>query len=317
VVNRALLDQIFPKGTLIRSNSNVFLDNPNRRLPSSQQATVGYEHEVWTNLSFAADYVHIRSNENLVQYDLNPGLRATTGRTAPITRTDLMGLASSLGITPFANSVLTFQNVGRERYDGLNLSVERRYHAWWGGRVSYTLARGRSDSAQANFQLLADRHPELAWGPTVRTHVLSLSGRMDVPRLRALGISGTFRAMSGAPFTLTNTNVDADRNGILADPVAPGIYSGSGADGFTVENKGGQGGAVGPGFGQLDLRVAYRVGAGANRTVEIGADVFNVTNEPNFANPIGDQRQPTFLLPNTLVSGGVPRQMQLRVRFGF
>jgi hypothetical protein len=53
------------------------------------------------------------------------------------------------------------------------------------------------------------------------------------------------------------------------------------------------------------------------RTVDFFAEVFNVTNEPNFANPSGDMRLTTFLVPTTLAGGGFPRQFQIGARFGF
>jgi hypothetical protein len=45
--------------------------------------------------------------------------------------------------------------------------------------------------------------------------------------------------------------------------------------------------------------------------------MFNVTNEPNFANPGGDQRLGTFLVPTALAGGGFPRQFQIGARYGF
>ena len=44
-----------------------------------------------------------------------------------------------------------------------------------------------------------------------------------------------------------NTAVDADRNGILFDPLSSGSFSGSGANAIRVQNKGGRNGAYGPG----------------------------------------------------------------------
>ena len=123
--------------------------------------------------------------------------------------------------------------------------------------------------------------------------------------------------MSGVPFTILNSNVDTDRNGILADPDPPGIYSGTGADALTVENKGGVGGAIGPRFGQLDMRLGYRMPLSNRRSIDVSIEGFNLTNEPNFSNPSGDRRQPTFLVPTALVSGGIPRQMQASVRLAF
>ena len=86
---------------------------------------------------------------------------------------------------------------------------------------------------------------------------------------------------------------------------------------MTLDNDGGQGGAIGPAFAQLDMRLSYRLRLRADRSLEFGMDVFNATNEPNFSNPSGDQRLPTFLVPNTLASGGIPRQVQVSARMTF
>jgi hypothetical protein len=53
------------------------------------------------------------------------------------------------------------------------------------------------------------------------------------------------------------------------------------------------------------------------RTVDLFAEVFNATNEPNFANPSGDRRLGTFLVPTALAGGGFPRQFQIGARYGF
>ena len=252
-----------------------------------------------------------------MQYDLNPGLRVNTTRTGAINRTDTLGLASQLGLSPFTGSVFTLRNMGKEQYDGLNLSFEKRFSHGWASRLSYTIARSYDDSAQSNYQVLDTTHADLAWGPSGREHILSLSGQVELPRTRGLNLSGTYRFMTGTPFTLINSNVDADRNGVLADLLPAGTYSGVGPDAMTLENEGGQGGAIGPAFAQLDMRLSYRLRLRGAKSIDVGMDVFNATNEPNFSNPSGDQRLPTFLVPNTLLSGGIPRQVQVSVRFTF
>src|SRR5439155_6605839 len=99
------------------------------------------------------------------------GLRVNTTRTGAIVRTDLMGLASQLGIAPFANSVnLRFDDTGRTKYDGLNLQWERRFSGFWSARAAYTLGHARGNNSGApnavnNFQLLAERNRELNEGP--------------------------------------------------------------------------------------------------------------------------------------------------------
>ncbi len=65
--------------------------------------------------------------------------------------------------------------------------------------------------------------------------------------------------MTGTPFTLINSNVNADRNGVLADLLPAGTYTGVGPDAMAVENKGAPGGAIRPAFAQLDMRLSYRL----------------------------------------------------------
>jgi hypothetical protein len=318
VVNRALLNQLVPPGALDRNTNTVYLDDPNRVSPRFQEASVGYEREFSKNVSVRADYIRNRGSRIIVPYDLNPGLRASTSRTAPITRFDLQGIANQLGISPFSSSVFLYQSVGEEHYDGLSLALNRRFANFWGARASYTLSRCTNDTdAGNNYQVLGDRN--LTWGPCTngRTHIFSVSGQVVVPRTGGLQVSGALRALSGLPLTIFNSGVDTDRNGILIDPLPAATYSGNGAGAFTVKSDGGFNGAVGPGFAELDLRVGYRFRSGRGSSVEVSGDVFNVTNEPNFSNPTSDQRNPLFLLPTALVGGGLPRQFQLHARFSF
>jgi hypothetical protein len=138
-----------------------------------------------------------------------------------------------------------------------------------------------------------------------------------VPWLKGLNISTLFRFMSGRPFSLIDSNVDADRNGILLDPLPSGDYSGVGANSISVTNDGGRNGAYGPNYAQMDLRGTYRFRVGGARTVDVFAEGFNILNRANFTNPSGDRRLPNFLVLNGLLAGGFPRQMQLGARFGF
>jgi hypothetical protein len=85
-----------------------------------------------------------------------------------------------------------------------------------------------------------------------------------------------------------------------------------------VKNEGGRNGAYGPDYLQLDARFGYRLRIGGARTLDLFAEVFNLTNRSNFTNPSGDMRTlATFLVPNGLVAGGFPRQLQIGTRLGF
>ena len=131
------------------------------------------------------------------------------------------------------------------------------------------------------------------------------------------------------PFSLVDTSLDLDRNGLLTNEYLPaGTYSGVGPDGFTVEYKGGRNGARGHNYQRLDLRMGYRIRLGGGRTIDAFLDLFNATNEPNFANPIvavagvgnnsTDRRiAATFLTRTQTLNESPTRTAQLNLRYGF
>ena len=129
--------------------------------------------------------------------------------------------------------------------------------------------------------------------------------------------------MSGAPFTIFDSSIDADRNGELNDPLPAGTYSGTAPNAMVdVANKGGRNGAYGPDYLQADIRAGWRLRIAKN-TLEFIVDVYNITNRTNFENPVNsaagaDRRLTEFLVPTVLRGGsGFPRQAQLGVRYTF
>ena len=313
-VNRDLLAQRFPAGSRLRNTGTVNLDNPDRGIPYTHQITVGYERQLATNMSWSADYVHAMARDLFMVQDLNPGLRDTPARTSTLRRTD----------PAFVAAVNTPVNAGETDYDALQMQVEKRYSNNWSARASYTLAYSRGNTSgvgipTSGFQLLNDLRLDLNEGPTNidRRHNFVLSGSAIVPRTGGMTFSWVARALSGLPFSLTDSNTDPDRNGSFSEPLPAGEYTGNGVDGYTADNEATRNGARGPGFVQLDLRAGYRLRLPGSRTFDVFADVFNVTNRTNFANPTGDRRLTDFLLLTELREGAVPRTLQLGARFGF
>jgi len=153
-------------------------------------------------------------------------------------------------------------------------------------RVSYTLAHSFGNTsgsgiAASGFQVLDDMHLELNEGPTAfdQRHNFVVSGTAVVPHTGGLNFSWVARALSGSPFSLTNANIDPDRNGTIAEPLPAGEYSGTGDDGYTVKGYEAQrNGAYGPGFFQTDLRAGYRFRFSQGKAVNAFVDFFNVTN---------------------------------------
>src|SRR5439155_7388224 len=134
--NRHMLLSVVRAGTLGRNTAIAFIDNPNRAVPNTHQFSLGYERQFGPQLAATVDFIHSWNRDQLVTFDLNPGLRVDTSRTGPIVFTDLDGSASHLGIAPFVNQVLTRTNAGSSQFDGVNVSVEKRYSRNWAARLA-------------------------------------------------------------------------------------------------------------------------------------------------------------------------------------
>jgi TonB-dependent receptor-like protein len=321
-LNRDLLDSIYPSDTLIRNAGVVIFNSPDSQQPYAHQATVGFARELSGSMAVNADYVHAANRDMFLAYNLNPMVRANTSRTGPLVRLDAFGVLGE----PYTERVWLMDNAGYNDYDALNLSLEKRYANNWSGRVSYSLSRSRGTAENQNdkntYQKLTDLNLDEWAGPSSvdRRHILTINGRTEIPRTKGTTLSATLRYMSGAPFTIYNSAIDANQNGELTDPAPAGTYSGSAPDSLkSVENQGGRNGAVGPDYFQLDLRAGWRGRIKQTQAIELFLDIFNITNRANFNNPSGDQRvASTFLVLTTLRGGsGFPRQAQLGMRYSF
>ena len=332
---RAALAAEFPAGQTIRNTGTVVWDNPDRRMPYTDQLTIGYERQLRPDLSVSADYVRAFSRDLLISRNLNPNLRATpVVAQSPLVRqgSDLLGQALADlravygdAFAGFGANVTIPVNAAKLDYDALMLQLEKRFSDNYSARVSYTYSYSRGNTPGAGvpasgFQVLDDLNLDLNEGPSGQDqpHNLVVSGTAIVPRTRGLSVSWIARALSGTPFSLVDGTMDPDRNGIIAEPLSAGTYSGAGEDAYTVENYESQrNGARGPGFFKLDLRVGYNFNL-MGRRLDVFAEVFNVTDRVNFANPSGNQAVPaSFLILDSYSTSTTPRTVQLGARIAF
>jgi Carboxypeptidase regulatory-like domain/TonB-dependent Receptor Plug Domain len=335
VINTAELDRLYPRsgGQLLR-NTGATWDSPDRRTPYTDEATVGFERQLFPDLAVSADYVHSQGRDMLMVLNLNPQIRSNpTVSSSTLQRVGSSTLSVALaqlqsnysGFVPFTANVNQFINTGRLDYDAVMLQMKKRFSHNYSTQVSYTFGKSNGNTsgngaAGSNFQVRDDLHLELNKGPTdfdIR-HNFTLSGTALIPRTAGLNLSWVVRALSGTPLTLTNGNVDPDLNGIQAEPLPAGKYSGSGADPYTVEDfKSQRNGARGPGFLDADMRFGYGFHLGSRRRLEVSADVFNLTNHTNFANPTGNQSSAQFLLLTAYSTSYAPRKVQVGARVEF
>ena len=207
------------------------------------------------------------------------------------------------------------------------LQMKKRFSHNYSAQVSYTYGRSHGNTTGngapgSNFQVGDDMHLEQNEGSdraSISRHNFTFSGTALIPKTKGLQLSWVARALSGTPFSLINTNFDPDQNGIQAEPLPVADYAGTGVDGYEVKNyKAERNGARGPGFFQADMRVGYVIGLHNRQRLEVSADVFNMTNRTNFANPSADQAAPTTFLVQTAYSTSyTPRKVQIGARYEF
>jgi hypothetical protein len=334
VVNAAALAAQFPGGQLLRNTSATW-DNPDRKNAYTDEFTIGYERQLAGDLAVSADVVHELSRDMLMTLNLNPQQRSNTNVNAstltrigsPALSTAMTALQAKYGPTfvNFSGGVTQFVNTGRVDYDALMLQLKKRFSHNYSAQVSYTYANTRGNfsgngAPASNFQVGQDMHLELNQGPTDFDikHNFTVSGTALVPHTHGLNLSWVARALSGLPFSLTNSAIDPDLNGVQAESLAAGDYSGNGTDAYTVKGyKSQRNGARGPGFFDLDMRLGYRIPLAHQRRLELAADLFNLTNHTNFAIPSGNQTSATYLLFTAYNTSYAPRKVQIGARIQF
>lgn len=329
VVDRARLAELFPPGTRIRNTGTIIFDNPDRVIPYTDQFSIGAQRELRTGLAISLDLIHGEGRDQFMSFELNPLIRNGVLRTDPVAR----------ATTTYPASALMRGNWGETTYDAAELQLDHHLGTSYQYRVSYTYSRSEGNTSGNgipvnNFQTVDGLNLDRNDGPTDfdRPHNFVFSGSWRVPRTGGLTLATVTRYLSGEPFTVFDSSLDPDRNGILVDPVPAGAYAplATARNPYPVHSSGGRNGARGPDFFQVDLRAGYRL-AYAGVGFEIFAELFNATNRVNYANPSGDMASvadpasPTgrrvgnvnFLNLTTLRAGGIPRTGQFGVRVSF
>ena len=130
-----------------------------------------------------------------LRYNLNPAIKQTTGRTAPITRVDFLGIAEpTRALTPFSGDVFTYEIHRRNAIRRPQPAGREAARQQLGARACRTGSATAAATPAAlptavnDFQVLDERNLELNEGPTNldRRHTVTLSGRVEVPWIRGL-----------------------------------------------------------------------------------------------------------------------------------
>ena len=209
----------------------------------------------------------------------------------------------------------------------------------------YTLSR--SKALRADYEVPDPAIQDLNWALANgdRPHVLQMAFIYQLPWrsetssggiARALindwQINGIFGAFSGSPFTVTADGTELNTPGNLqtADLVGPvNVIGDIGAAGFYMDPSAwtsptgvrfgntGPNQFRGPGGWNLDLSVFRSFRLTGNHRIEVRAEASNVTNTPNFGNPVSSITSGDFMRILSLYGSYAERQIRLAVRYSF
>ena len=283
-----------------RFRPSITTIDPNIENAYTQQASLQVERDLSANTSIAVGFLHTR------------GLHLILSRNVNVPRFPASAGVPNLGRPnpDFAN-IGRFEGSGDSYYNGMTISLNRRFLRWSGVRLSYTLAKALDDAGNAffftpqdNFNLRGDR----GRSDNDQRHRLTLSGTFAVPKVSYSGWRRAFQDLqcsyifsygSALPFNVLTGN---DRNfdtSVNDRPVGIGRNTGEGFD-----------------FASLDVRVSRFVRFSERFSVELIAEGFNVLNRANLQLPNNVFGPGTIPLPafGGATSASDPRQIQFGLK---
>jgi hypothetical protein len=290
----------FPTGFL----PSVTTIDPKIENAYTQQASLQIERELTASASLSVGYMRTR------------GLHLILSRNANVPRFPVSaGVPNQGRPNPNFANISRFEGSGDSYYNGLTVSLNRRFRRWAGARLSYTFSKAIDNTGNAFFFTPQDNfnlRDERGRGDNDQRHVLAVSGVLAAPETAGGGLwrrviagfqlSSIFRYGSALPFNiLTGADRNNDTN-VNDRPLGVGRNTGEGFD-----------------FAALDLRLSRRIRFTERMGLEVIVEGFNMFNRANFQLPnatfgTGGTPNANFGRPTAAAD---PRQIQFGLRLSF
>jgi hypothetical protein len=270
------------------ANNGTTVPNPNRFDPRERtyrnELTAGVDREIFPGVRGSASYIRKREKNPITTINIPLEQWSTAYVPVPVVDPGVDGVPSTADdatVTAF-NLVAGVTQNGRTindnrlatRYDGLELTVEKRYDRGFAMVGGYTYARTRVDLLSlASPNSLINAEGESGG----RRHLFKLTGSYLFPHQILFGTN--LRMQSGLPFTRTFT-AQACTASITTNCVTP-----TPGNNNTTINAEPRGSRTLSGLTTIDLRAGRQFRFGTNR-LELSMDVYNLTN----ANTVYDVR---------------------------
>ena len=312
--------------------ARVFGFDPNFKNPRSFQVAGTIEHKIGRDVVVTAGYIR-NSTWNLQR-------RLDRNLFPPVLQPSGFPIFSTTRPNPTIAQLEINESSAHSTYDGLTLSLRRRFAQRFQFEANYTLARNRDDdSNERNFSRETTLNPfnlKAEAGPSKQDvkHNLNVSGLIDLGR--GFTVSSIIVTRSAFPYTALIED-GTDTNNDLNDANERAVVNGLVSQRFGFRQ---------PQFFNLDLRLLKGFRFSETKRLDVSAELFNATRNTNKGNGVDSLANfctgnsslrdtanplniscPTGFFPNVRAQEptsapstarfGGPRQLQLGVRFIF
>ncbi len=327
---------VYPPATF--SEVSQWMVDPNFKTPYMDQWNFGFERQLPSSTIVDANYVG------------SVGRRLDWG---PVQNVAVPGPGPIAPRQPFPYMLPQWfdQSVGNSRYDALQVSINKRASSELAFQVSYTLSRSTDDNcgigANCNVQNPYNRAAEVQLSDTNQTNNFSAAFTLMSPFGKSIAASnkligalaggwafnGILSLYSGSPYTVYS-NVSILNRGSYDNEYAnvvgnPNNGAGTVSQWFNVNafkdpppytygNE--KPNSLNSDWGKnLDISLfrQFHVGLGETRYFEFRAEAFNVLNNVIFGYPNNNIDNPNPGVVTSVVSGTIPRQLQMALKFYF
>jgi outer membrane receptor protein involved in Fe transport len=328
---------MFPDLNTISSFPAPFAMNPSNVTAYTKQWNVNVQRTLGRELVLEVAYTGSRIENEHKRFNVNQPREGTE----PITQ--------RLPYPAFASRILTSDDTGHGRFEGLSVRIDKRYAQGLFFTGSYQISDNKDNGSgeiEANDTAFAWDH-DADWGYSRyhQRHRGTVSFGYELPfgdgqrwladggpLAYALGnwqLSGVFRANSGQPYSVSvnalqtlgsfvpsRANFAAGREEDKGEIDTPTVARWFDPAAYTVPAAGFQGRAgrntlIGPAFRRTDLSLAKRFPVGGQTRFEFRLDVYNLFNDVNFGNPAANISNPNV---GTITEAADARSMQLGFR---
>jgi hypothetical protein len=282
----------------------VFTIDPGFENPYTDRVTVGAEREIFAKTAFALDFTYAEGHQLQRLRDAN---RVYDGTTA----SNGLPRYSSTRPNKFYGRITQSLSDGTSKYTGVTATLRRRYADNLSLYGSVTWSRDKDDDSNernfAGIQAEDYNNLDLNYGFSNRDQEWKsvLNAVWDTPWW-GIGLSGTFRYLTGSPYNATvGADINNDGEPSTDRPTVNGVHF--------ARNSFRQ-----PDFYSLDMRLSksFNVGPG---DISLFAECFNCSDASNrfVTNTVWGTGQAPNATFGQETGVGTPRTFQLAVRYDF